>query len=72
MKHDNDNRKRIKLLVYRDLKETRGIHFSYRHLCNLQEQGKFPKRVPIGDKRVGWVESEIDEWLAKRVELRAA
>lgn len=27
-------------------------------------QGKFPKPVSLGARAVGWVESEVDEWLA--------
>lgn len=26
----------------------------------------FPKQVPIGLRAVGWIESEIDEWIASR------
>ncbi|MBT8420579.1 MAG: AlpA family transcriptional regulator [Gammaproteobacteria bacterium] len=28
----------------------------------------FPKPIPLGAKAVGWVESEIDGWLAAQVE----
>jgi prophage regulatory protein len=59
----------IKLLIFRDLKE-RGIPFSYRHLYTLEETGKFPKRVKIGEKRVGWIESEIDTWLEAKANER--
>ncbi len=27
----------------------------------------FPKPIPIGAKAVGWVESEIDSWLAAQI-----
>jgi prophage regulatory protein len=67
----NDNRP-MKLLTFRDLAETRGIQFSYRHLYTLEDERKFPRRVKIGERRVGWIESEIDEWLAARIALRAA
>jgi prophage regulatory protein len=26
--------------------------------------GKFPKPVRLGPRAVGWVESEVDEWIA--------
>jgi prophage regulatory protein len=29
----------------------------------------FPKPISIGARAVGWIESEISEWLASRVEL---
>ena len=30
-------------------------------------QGTFPKTVSLGARAVGWMESEIDEWLNARV-----
>lgn len=30
--------------------------------------GTFPKAIPIGASAVGWVESEIDAWIAARVQ----
>jgi len=29
--------------------------------------GKFPEPVNIGPRAVGWIESEIDEWIAERI-----
>ncbi|WP_368429956.1 helix-turn-helix transcriptional regulator [Sulfuricaulis sp.] len=31
-------------------------------------QGKFPKPVSLGARAVGWVESEIQEWLERQIE----
>jgi prophage regulatory protein len=30
--------------------------------------GIFPRPVSLGPRAVGWLESEVDAWLAKRVE----
>lgn len=30
--------------------------------------GTFPAPISLGEKAVGWIESEIDSWLAARVE----
>jgi len=68
----NDNKKPAKLLCYRELSETRGIGYSRRHLYTLETEHKFPKRVPLGENRVGWIESEIDGWIAERAASRAA
>jgi prophage regulatory protein len=57
------------LLSYSDLR-ARGISFSTVHLWRLEKSGAFPKRVPIGRARHGWLESEINEWLANRVAAR--
>jgi prophage regulatory protein len=34
--------------------------------------GTFPKSVPIGTRTVGWVESEVDKWIADRIAKRDA
>lgn len=31
-------------------------------------QGAFPKQVNLGGRAVGWLESEIQEWLQRRIE----
>lgn len=69
----NDNRKPARLLSFFDLSEKRGIDFSRRHLQRLEDANRFPQRVALGVNKIGWVESEIDEWLAaKLVDRRAA
>ena len=35
-------------------------------------EGKFPPPINLGERSVGWVESEIDAWIAKRIELSRA
>jgi prophage regulatory protein len=70
--HANDNTKPVKLLRYCDLSETRGITYTRRHLYTLETERKFPRRVPLGENRVGWIESEIDDWLSQKAASRAA
>lgn len=31
-------------------------------------QCRFPSPISLGDRAVGWVEAEVDDWLAKRIE----
>ena len=31
------------------------------------EQGRFPQPVSLGGRAVGWIDSEIDEWMSNRV-----
>ena len=33
-------------------------------------EGTFPKPVRLGRKAVGWIESELDAWIADRVAQR--
>lgn len=30
----------------------------------------FPKTIPLGGRAVGWLESEIEEWMEQRLALR--
>ena len=32
--------------------------------------GTFPKSVPIGKRTVGWVESEVETWIAAKIAAR--
>ena len=32
--------------------------------------GCFPKPIPLGGRAVGWIESEIDDWLNQQLESR--
>lgn len=32
--------------------------------------GAFPKPVSLGDRAVGWVESEVQDWVLARIEER--
>ena len=36
---------------------------------NISE-GSFPKPVPLGDRCVGWVESEVHDWILERIRER--
>jgi len=51
-----------RLIQYKDL-AGRGIRFTRRHLLTLENAGKFPKRVKVGDRGIGWVEYEIEGFL---------
>jgi prophage regulatory protein len=44
--------------------------YSPQHTARLEKAGLFPKRVQLGPNRVGWVESEVLEWLEQRLAQR--
>ena len=35
-------------------------------IWRMERAGLFPKRINLSDRRVGWAESEIEEWLESR------
>ncbi len=39
-------------------------------IYQMEAEGRFPHRVPIGIRAVGWVESEVQDWLRRRIESR--
>jgi prophage regulatory protein len=59
------------LIEFSDLRE-RGIPHGRRHLDRLEAAGKFPRRVHISERRVGWVAEEIDAHIAAKIANRCA
>lgn len=33
------------------------------------KDGVFPKPVPLGPRAVGWLESDVNEWIAERLRI---
>ena len=58
----------MRLLSKRQLKEL--VLYSPQHVARLEAAGQFPQRVQLGQNRVGWVESEVLDWLQKRIDSR--
>lgn len=34
------------------------------------EEGRFPVQVPLGERAVGWIASEVEDWIKARVAER--
>ena len=62
----------MKILRTRQVVEKVG--YSAMHLSRLEKSGRFPKKIRLNSAgyAVGWIESEIDEWIADRVAERDA
>lgn len=58
----------MKLLSKKQVREI--VLYSPQHVDRLEKDGKFPKRVRLGQMRVGWVEAEVLEWLQARIDAR--
>jgi prophage regulatory protein len=37
-------------------------------IYQMQAEGRFPQRIKLGERAVGWLESEVRAWLATRIE----
>ena len=58
----------MRILSKKDLRTL--VLYSPAHIDRLEKAGRFPKRVQLGPYRVGWVESEVLEWLQERIRKR--
>jgi len=54
-----------RLVTYKELREV-GIPWSRAHLQRLEDAGRFPLRIPLGDCRVVWDLQEVDEYIESR------
>jgi prophage regulatory protein len=43
------------------------VPFTPQHIGRLEKAGKFPKRIRIGERRVGWRLADVEAWLEQRV-----
>ena len=51
---------------------TKMVPWSRQHVKRLEDTGKFPLRVQLGENRVGWVESEILKYIEEKANDRYA
>ncbi|WP_445327129.1 helix-turn-helix transcriptional regulator [Yoonia sp. GPGPB17] len=58
----------MSILSKKDLKSY--VLYSPQHIARLEKAGLFPKRVPLGPNRVGWLKSEVLDWLQERIDQR--
>ena len=58
----------MRILSKRELREL--VLYSPQHITRLEKAGQFPKRIKLGQARVGWIESEVLDWLQERIDSR--
>jgi prophage regulatory protein len=66
----NPPRRAKRITTFKELPEY-GVRYSYRQLYRLEAANKFPKRVPIGPGRIGWVTDEIIAHVDARIASRS-
>lgn len=66
MQHTNPEK--LKILRLKKVTDKTGLPRSTIYL-GIQE-GTFPRPINLGARSVGWIESEIDQWLMSRIEQR--
>jgi prophage regulatory protein len=58
----------VKILRLKDVIDITGLSRSTLYLYIAE--GRFPKPVSLGDRCVGWVESEVHDWILARIAER--
>ena len=58
----------MRILSKKQLREL--VLYSPQHIARLEKAGGFPKRIQLGPNRVGWIESEVYDWLKQRIANR--
>jgi prophage regulatory protein len=51
---------------------TRMVGLSRATIYRLMDRGEFPRAVPLTRSAVAWVRSEVESWIAERVNARNA
>ena len=59
-----------KLRLVRMRETERRVGLCEDQIGNLEKAGKFPRRVRISERAIGYVEHELDAWLEARVAAR--
>lgn len=62
---ENQNIKSIRLIRRKEVQSKTGLGAS--SIYALMNQGEFPKPITLSVRRVAWVESDVDQWIAKRI-----
>ena len=53
-----------RVITRRELR--RLVPYCPQHILRLEKKGKFPKRINVGERRVGWWLHEVTAWLEKK------
>jgi prophage regulatory protein len=62
----------VVLLGIDELKTKKGINLSRAQIYRKIAKGTFPQQVHLSDRRIAFIEAEIDDWIADRIAERKA
>jgi prophage regulatory protein len=46
------------------------VPYSDMHIRRLEKAGRFPRRIRVGEARIGWSFREVQEWIAAKKAAR--
>jgi prophage regulatory protein len=64
----HDQQPAVRLIREKQILERTGLSRTQR--WRLEREGRFPARVQLSERSFGWIESEVEAWIAERVRER--
>lgn len=55
----------VRLIRRKEVQDKTGLGAS--SIYAMMQQGTFPKAVNISERRVAWIESDVDQWISERI-----
>ena len=55
----------VRLIRRKEVQAKTGLGAS--SIYAMMQQGPFPKAVNISERRVAWIESDVDQWINERI-----
>jgi len=60
----------IRLIRRKEVQAKTGLGAS--SIYAMMKNGKFPKAITLSERRVAWIESDVDQWIADRIACHKA
>lgn len=60
----------LRIITKKELRDL--VPYTGQHIQRLENAGKFPKRIKLGENRVGWLLTEVEAWILQRMAERDA
>jgi prophage regulatory protein len=54
----------LRIITQKELRSL--VPYTPHHILRLEKAGKFPRRLQLGQNRVGWRQIDIEAWIAAR------
>ena len=66
----NQQNENIRLIRRKEVQAKTGLGAS--SIYAMMQKGTFPKAINISERRVAWIESDIDLWISERIKSHKA
>lgn len=54
----------LRIITQRELRLL--VPYTPQHILRLEKAGKFPRRIRLGQNRIGWLLTDIEAWILSR------